>query len=138
MKINTVEPMAEANSETCQTSKMERFAKIVNDFQLLTILAKCSLIDVWQGSEYASKQPALQKTQVKSFYLVKGSPHLLRKVGLNTKLFLSRFFCIRNEYKVFPAEAQYLEPCQTNQMELFGKNSEPLKAVNYFHKKAPI
>ena len=32
MKINTVEPMAEANSETCQTSKMERFAKIVNDF----------------------------------------------------------------------------------------------------------
>ena len=34
----------QAYSEPCQTSKMERFAEIVNG---------CSILDVWQGSEYA-------------------------------------------------------------------------------------
>ena len=33
---------------------MERFAKIVNAFQPLTIFEKWSILDVWQGSEYAS------------------------------------------------------------------------------------
>ena len=41
----------EVYSESCQTSKMERFAKI----KLLTILAKCSILDVLQDSEYASE-----------------------------------------------------------------------------------
>ena len=31
--------------------KMECFAKIVNGFQLLTILAKRSIFNVWQGAE---------------------------------------------------------------------------------------
>ena len=39
-----------AYSEPYQTSKMELFAKIVNDFQPLTIFAKSSVVDVWQGS----------------------------------------------------------------------------------------
>ena len=39
---------------TCPTSKMDRFAKIVNSIQQLTILAKHSVLDVWQVSEYAS------------------------------------------------------------------------------------
>ena len=33
---------------------MEIFAKIVNGFQPLTIFAKSSILDVLQGSEYAS------------------------------------------------------------------------------------
>ena len=33
---------------------MELFAKIMNSFQPLTILEKRSILDVWQGSEYAS------------------------------------------------------------------------------------
>ena len=30
---------------------MEPFAKIVNDFQALTIFAKSTILNVWQGSE---------------------------------------------------------------------------------------
>ena len=37
-----------------QTSEMECFTKINNEFQLLTVFAKYSSLDVWQGSEYAS------------------------------------------------------------------------------------
>ena len=41
----------EAYSEACHTSKMELFAKIVYDCKLLT---KIFILDVSQGSEYAS------------------------------------------------------------------------------------
>ena len=37
-----------------QTSKMKVFEKIVDGFQLITIFAKSSILDIWQGSEYAS------------------------------------------------------------------------------------
>ena len=43
-----------AYSGPCQTSKMECFAKIANTIQALTIFAKGSILDVWEGSEYAS------------------------------------------------------------------------------------
>ena len=33
---------------------MERFEKIVLDFGSLAIFAKRSILDVWQGAEYAS------------------------------------------------------------------------------------
>ena len=33
---------------------MELLAEIVNDFQLQTIFVKSSILDVWQGSKYAS------------------------------------------------------------------------------------
>ena len=36
----------------CQTSKTERFAKIVNVSKPLTIFAKYSILHVWQVSEY--------------------------------------------------------------------------------------
>ena len=49
------ENFREAYSEPCKTCKMECFAKIVNGFQSLIIFAKCSNLDVWQGSEYASE-----------------------------------------------------------------------------------
>ena len=44
----------EAYSEHSQTSKMEHFPKIVNSWKPLIIMAKSSILDVWQGSEYAS------------------------------------------------------------------------------------
>ena len=45
---------AEAYSVPFQTSKMECFAEIVNSFQSLSILAKRSVLFIWQGSEYTS------------------------------------------------------------------------------------
>ena len=39
-------------SETRQTSKIEIFVEIVNIFETLTIFAKVSILDVWQGSEH--------------------------------------------------------------------------------------
>ena len=43
---------AETYSECNQTSKMEFFAVIVNEFYPLTIFAKSSILDVPLGSEY--------------------------------------------------------------------------------------
>ena len=43
----------EAYSEPCQVSKMEFSVKIVNNLKLLTIFAKNSILDIWQGSEYS-------------------------------------------------------------------------------------
>ena len=34
---------------------MKLFAKISNSFQTLTLSAKSSILDVWQGSEYSSE-----------------------------------------------------------------------------------
>ena len=45
---------AVAYSEPCQTSKMKPCAKIVTSSQVLTIVTKSSISDVWQGSKYAS------------------------------------------------------------------------------------
>ena len=44
--------LCEAYSVRCQTSKMEPLAKIVNDFHLFTVFAKCYILDVCQGFEY--------------------------------------------------------------------------------------
>ena len=49
--------ISEAYSEPCQTSKMERFEKIVNSFHLLTVFAKRFIVDVWQSFKYASETP---------------------------------------------------------------------------------
>ena len=45
----------EANSEFCQTSEMDLFAKIVINEKPFTIFAKNSFLGVWQSSEYASE-----------------------------------------------------------------------------------
>ena len=51
-------------SEPCQTFRMVLLAKIVNAWKSLTIFAKGSILDVWQGFEYvftlASPQHAIQ------------------------------------------------------------------------------
>ena len=46
--------MPEAYSEPYQRSVMECFTIILSAKKLLTIFAKCSILDVFQGSEYAS------------------------------------------------------------------------------------
>ena len=51
-------------SELGQTSKMEHFAKIVQDFQSLTIFTKCSFLDIWQGSVYAFVKEDKEMEQV--------------------------------------------------------------------------
>ena len=43
-----------AYSEPCQTSQIVRFAKIVKSFEPLTVCVKGSILDVLQGSQYAS------------------------------------------------------------------------------------
>ena len=42
-----------AYSELRETTKIDRFPRIFNDFQLLTIFRKRFILDVWQGSSYA-------------------------------------------------------------------------------------
>ena len=44
---------------------MEPLAKIVNGFHLLNIFAKCSILDVWQGCDYASQQYDQDKRQIR-------------------------------------------------------------------------
>ena len=51
----------ERYSEPYQTSKIVRFAKIVNNQMLLPIFSKCSILDVWQGSEYISEHCEYEK-----------------------------------------------------------------------------
>ena len=41
--------------EAYQTSKMELFVKIVDGWRPLAIFAKSTIVDIWQGSEYASR-----------------------------------------------------------------------------------
>ena len=43
---------AAVHLEPSQTSTMEQFAKTVSDFEALTIFAKGSILDAWQGSQY--------------------------------------------------------------------------------------
>ena len=44
-----------ASSKPCQTSEMELFVKTVKNENLFTVFANSYILDVWQGSEYASK-----------------------------------------------------------------------------------
>ena len=49
---NTWRALREAYSEPCQTSMIQRFTIMV-DFWPLTTFTKRSILDIWQGSEYA-------------------------------------------------------------------------------------
>ena len=40
--------------ECFQISKMKCFTEVANTWKPLTIFAKCSMLDVWQSSEYTS------------------------------------------------------------------------------------
>ena len=54
---------ADAYTDSCQTSEIELFLKIVSKLKILTFFSKKkkkkkknSILDVWQGSEYASAE----------------------------------------------------------------------------------
>ena len=49
--------------ELCQTSRIDLLEQIVDSFELLTILAITSILDVWQGSEYVSESILIQTVQ---------------------------------------------------------------------------
>ena len=51
-------------SEPSQTSKMESFAKTVNCLQPLTIFARHSILDFWQGSVYVSARKHNPRDQI--------------------------------------------------------------------------
>ena len=57
----------EANSEYCQTSKMKLFATTVKSWKPISIYAKTSTVDVWQGSEYASELASKCKLRMLQF-----------------------------------------------------------------------
>ena len=42
--------------ESCQASKLESFAKIIDSEKLLTVFTKHFILDVWQSSEYVSSK----------------------------------------------------------------------------------
>ena len=46
--------LSNAYLESCQKSKIKRFVKILIGWNLLTLFAKSSILDAWQGCEYAS------------------------------------------------------------------------------------
>ena len=66
--------MSEVYPGPCQTSKMKRFVKTVNNFWPLAITAQHSILDIWQGSEYA---PAMIELSLSSpWFLEKVVPDL--------------------------------------------------------------
>ena len=77
--------------EPCQTSKRGNFAKIVNDWKpSIIIIAKLSILDVWQGSKYTPE--TLQNSESFIFYAT------LRKNCPYSELFWCIFSCIWTEY----------------------------------------
>ena len=56
--------MTETYSESCQTSKMELLAKMVDGFQQLTFFEKSSTLNVGQGSEDPSDDNLILQTNV--------------------------------------------------------------------------
>ena len=83
----------EAHSELYQTYKMEVFAKMIKSLQLWTIIVKSSVLDVWQGSEYASNSSciiivfiAYKALEIQSTFeeLVKCLPYCIRNLAIIT------------------------------------------------------
>ena len=65
-RMQNITGSSEAYSEPCPTSKMELFVKTVHGWQPLIIFAKSSILQVWQGAEYASPRANFHAS---SFYL---------------------------------------------------------------------
>ena len=47
--------ISKAYPEFCQTVKMKLFTKIVSNWKLSTIFAKGFILDIWQGTKFASE-----------------------------------------------------------------------------------
>ena len=103
----------EAYSEPCQTSKMERFAKIVNGKKPLTIFAERSVLDVWHDFESASERENLaSSSQVLSGFKL--------KVFSNNSL-----FCFdSSHYWECLAESYFMKGSYTSALRAFTKAVE--------------
>ena len=67
------ETVKEKNLNPCQTSKMQLFVKIVNDFESLTVSPKSSILDAWQDSGYVSNLQPKNKFKMHvctSYYMI--------------------------------------------------------------------
>ena len=87
--------LLEAPSEPNQTSKMESFAMIINDFQPLTIFPKHSNLDTWHGFEYASAycrrfHTGLRTHQIKLYWMTITILHI-NFSRMRNKIFYIRF-----------------------------------------------
>ena len=58
---------------------MELFTKIVNGSSFFTIIAKSSILDVWQGSEFPSElsNNLQKKLYIKQYSFVHGQIHMI-------------------------------------------------------------
>ena len=117
---------------------MKCFPKIVNDFYLLTTFSKCSILDVCQGSEYASVSicrnwPALHKKW--SFPLRISSVNVAKSAGnygfghiyWRNSQWKSLFFVqCRQYYVIFSIylhlKEAYSEHCQASKMVCFERS----------------
>ena len=56
LSLARISSKSKAYSEICQRSKVESFAKIVNEFYRITIFKRNSILEIFerQGSKYAS------------------------------------------------------------------------------------
>ena len=54
MKVLMLKPVPGANLKPCQTSERNIFAELIDSWKPLNIFTKMLIIDVWQGSKYAS------------------------------------------------------------------------------------
>ena len=76
---------------------MDLFAKRVNDFQTLSIFPKCSILDVWQDSEYT----------------------YMSGMAIATQDIVSQFL---NHSRITNTEL-YLGACKISMIEFFYRNS---------------
>ena len=67
----------QGNSESCKTSRIKLFAKIVKNEKQFTFFVKISILDVWQCSEYASELAS--KVTGESMSIPKVTDNLLGK-----------------------------------------------------------
>ena len=63
---------------------LERFEKIVNGLKPLTIFAKRSILDVWQGSGYASGVKSSEAQKASIFTKI-----VINKLSINENLLIS-------------------------------------------------
>ena len=106
-----MEHMHRGVTRTPQTSKVESFARIVNAFWSLTIVAKLSILDVYSSPRYASDTSIFPK--IKS----KRRRHYWNNIYYNQNGLIVIESCFSCWFEnLFKAEV-YVEPSRTSTME---------------------
>ena len=88
-------------SEPCQTPKIELFVKIVSGWKLLTIFAKSFILDIWQGSEYASgPNEWLKKVQIRIYMQSYQMWSYIKAIQINTVINNKTWNIIKLRFKI--------------------------------------